>query len=178
MLRGCSQCSPYANSMQTSGFLTVTSANWVTIIGDYFYFNRLFKIIHDYFRVYAIFLLQKPKRLYAIIALSPKRWLFLLFHYDYFTYFFRHILLRSLRLYTIICMIFYRKLLYALYYLIWINRTIAIIFFRANYVHYAHYLSIIRFFFCLTIITIIFFQCYYTHYFLTTHYLHYINYGD
>jgi hypothetical protein len=37
-----------------------------------FFFNRIYSIFHDYFRLYAIFLLQKPKRLYAIIALSPK----------------------------------------------------------------------------------------------------------
>ncbi len=73
----------------------VTSANRVTIISDYFYFHRLYAIIYDYSRLFTIILLQKPKWLYAIIALSPKRRLFHFLHYDDFTYFFRHILLRS-----------------------------------------------------------------------------------
>jgi hypothetical protein len=82
------------------------SANRVTIIRDYDVFNRLYAIMHDYFRLYAIILLQKLERLYAIISLSHKRRLFHLFHYDYFTYFFRNILLRLLRLYAIMCISF------------------------------------------------------------------------
>ena len=87
-------------------WIAASSANRVTIIRDYVFFNRLYAIMHDYFRLYAIILLQKLERLYAIISLSHKRRLFHLFHYDYFTYFFRNILLRLLRLYAIMCIMF------------------------------------------------------------------------
>jgi hypothetical protein len=35
---------------------------------DHFYFNRLYALSHDYFRLFELILLQKAKRLYAIIA--------------------------------------------------------------------------------------------------------------
>ncbi len=116
------------------------SANQVTIIPNYFYFHRLYAIISDYLRLFTIFLLQKPERLYAIIALSPKRRLFHLLHYDYFTYFFLHVLLRLLQLYHDYLHYVYRELLF----LIYLRCIIAIIFSKANYLHYAHYLTIIR----------------------------------
>ncbi len=120
-------------------------------IRDYVYFNRLYAMIHDYFRLYAIVLLQKPKRLYAImiIALAHKKQLFHLFRsrdYDYFTYFFQHILFLLLRLYTIMCIFFFRKLSgYCTHYLFEMNYCDY--FSRANYhrhdVYYAHYRTII-----------------------------------
>jgi hypothetical protein len=75
-----------------------------------------------------------------------------LFHYltkdDYFTYFTTIIFLIFFGTYscdycnyTRLSALFYSKLLYALFCLRWI---IANIFFRANYVHYAHYRAIIR----------------------------------
>ena len=64
-------------------------------------YTRLFTIIADYFRLFTIISLRKVKRLFYIIALSPKRRLFHLFHYDYFTYIFRYILLRLLRLWAL-----------------------------------------------------------------------------
>ena len=116
--------------------------------------NALYAIMHDYFGLYPIILLQleKPnlKRLYAIISLSHKRRLFHLFHYDYFTYCFRNILLRF-KLYMIICIIFIAS--YYAHYLFEMNSCD--FFFRANYAYYAHYRTIIR---------IIFLSCYYNNY--------------
>ncbi len=39
-----------------------TSANWGTIIADYFYLQRLYALSHDYTRLFTIIFLQKPKR--------------------------------------------------------------------------------------------------------------------
>ncbi len=53
-----------------------TSANQGTIIHDYAFYHRLYDVCHNYVTIIAIILLQKPKRLYAIIAISPKRRLY------------------------------------------------------------------------------------------------------
>ena len=52
----------------TEAAATPASANRVTIIRDYVFFKRLYAIMHDYFRLYAIILMQKVQRLYAIIS--------------------------------------------------------------------------------------------------------------
>ncbi len=149
---------------------SLTSANHdrVTIIrdSDYVYFNRLYAIItiiYNYIRLFAIILLQKPKRLYPIISKD-----------DHFTYcttiislnFFLHILLpvRLSQLYTIMCIIFFRKLLYVLFYLRWI---IAILF-SDSIMCIMRIISLYSNSFCLTnsyYYNDLFFQCYYTHHF-------------
>jgi hypothetical protein len=141
------------------GHTMIPSANRVTIIRDYVFFNRLYAIMHDYFRLYAIILLQKLERLYAIIALSRKRRLFHLFHYDYFTYFLRNILLRLLWLYAIMCIMFITS--YNMHYFIW--DELLRLFFSEPIMCIVRIIAPLELFFCLSIMTIVFFQFYYTH---------------
>jgi hypothetical protein len=51
-------------SAQPMAWVKRQPANRVTImiIRDYVYFNRLYAIMYDYFGLYAIILIQKPKR--------------------------------------------------------------------------------------------------------------------
>jgi hypothetical protein len=115
--------------------------------------RRLFTIISDYFR------LQKTKRLYAIIASSPKRRLFHLLLYDYFNILSAYIIAIIaiiLRLFEL----FYRKILFLLLYL----RCIIAIFFPEPIIGIMRIILLLfELVFCLTTITIIFFQCYYMH---------------
>jgi hypothetical protein len=88
----------------------MTSVNRVTIVRDYYYFNRLYAIISDYFRLFPIILLQNRKRLYAIIPKDDN------FHYC------TTIISLIFSTYIIAIMhdyvhYFYRKLLYVLFHL-------------------------------------------------------------
>ncbi len=107
--------------------------------------SRLYAIIYDYLRInydyirlFAIILLQNPKQLYAIIPQD-----------DYFTYCTSIISLIFFGMhssycnyYTRLCALFLSQAI--LYVLLYLRCIIVIILFRANYVHYLHYLIIMR----------------------------------
>ncbi len=115
------------------------TANRGTIIRDYVYFNRLYAIFHDYFRLYVIILLQHPNDYTRLLHYLTKD--------DYFTYFTTIIsLIFSAYIIAIIAIIhdYVHFLLQAITHMIYLRWIIAIIFFGANYVHYVHYRTIIQ----------------------------------
>ncbi len=95
----------------------LASANRVTIIRNYVYFNRLYSIMYDYLRLYPIICYYSMTKIQTIIRNYFKGRLFHWLHYDYFTYFFSAYIIAIIAIIAIMCIIFIA--IYYTYYFIW-----------------------------------------------------------